>query len=122
MVGWRNEFGAIERGNGDIDFISIGSAHESQRAATRLAERANTTGPCDFTRFSLGKFKVVRPKRSPGHKGRAGTLATIFAMAMSDVVRLIDAFVSNSTAQATAANGLWFHFHHELQGNRAVTQ
>ena len=106
MVGWRNEFGAIERGNGDIDFISIGLAHEGQRASTRLAERADTTRPCDLTRFSFGKFKVVRPKRSPGHEGRAGTLATILAMAMSDVVRLVDAFVSNSTAQATAANGL----------------
>jgi hypothetical protein len=28
MVGWRNNFGLIEGGNSDIDFISIGLAHE----------------------------------------------------------------------------------------------
>jgi hypothetical protein len=61
-------------------------------------------------------------KRSPGHKWRTSALATIFAMAMSDVVGLADAFVSHGTAQATAANRLWFRFHHKLQGNRAVTQ
>jgi hypothetical protein len=33
-------------------------------------------------------------------------------MAMRDIVRLTDAFVSNSAAQATAANGLWLRFHH----------
>jgi hypothetical protein len=43
-------------------------------------------------------------------------------VAMSDVVELADAFVSHSTAHATAANRLWFRFHHKLQGNRAVTQ
>jgi hypothetical protein len=37
-------------------------------------------------------------------------------------VELADAFVSHSTAQATAANRLWLRFHHKLQGNRAVTQ
>jgi hypothetical protein len=31
---------------------------------------------------------------------------------MCDVVRRTDAFVSNSAAQATAANGLWLCFHH----------
>jgi hypothetical protein len=31
---------------------------------------------------------------------------------MRDVVRPTDAFVSNSAAQATAANGLWLRFHH----------
>ena len=112
MVGWRNEFRPIESGNSDIDFIRIGLTHESQRAAARRAERADAPGPRDFKRFSIGKLKIVPPKRSPSHKWCAGTLATIFAMAMGDVVRLADAFVSNSTAKATAANGLWFCFHH----------
>jgi hypothetical protein len=98
MVGWNNDFGLIERGNSDIDFVSIGLAHESQRAATRPAERADASSPSDFTRFSLGKLKIVPPKRSPGYEGRSGTLATIFAMAMSDVVGLADSFVSHSAA------------------------
>ena len=29
MVGWSNDFGLIESGNGDIDLISIGLARES---------------------------------------------------------------------------------------------
>jgi hypothetical protein len=29
MVGWSDDFGLIESGNSDIDFISIGLAHES---------------------------------------------------------------------------------------------
>ena len=111
MVGWCNDFGLIESGDGNIDFISIRLAHESQRAAARRAERADASCPCNFARFPLGKLKIVPPKRSPGRKRRAGTLATIFAMAMRDVVGLTDAFVSNSAAQATAANGLWLRFH-----------
>ena len=112
MVGWGNNFGLIESGNSDIDFIRIGLAHENQRAAARRAERADAPGPCNFAWFAFGELKIVPPKRSPGRKWRAGALATIFAMAMRDVVRLTDAFVSNSTAQATAANGLWLRFHH----------
>jgi hypothetical protein len=38
MVGWSNHFGQIESGNSDIDFVSIGFAHESQRAPARRAE------------------------------------------------------------------------------------
>jgi hypothetical protein len=112
MVGWSNDFGLIESGNSDIDFISIGLGHESQRAATRRAERADAPGPRKFARLALGKLKIAPSKRSPGRKWGAGTLATIFAMAIRDVVRLTDAFVSNSAAQATAANGLWLRFHH----------
>ena len=122
MVGWSNDFGLVKSGNSDIDFISIRLAHESQRAAARRAERADAPGPCDFKRFSLRKLKIAPLKRSPGHKRRTSALATIFAMAMSDVVELADAFVSHSTAQATAANRLWLRFHHKLQGNPAVTQ
>jgi hypothetical protein len=29
MVGWSNDFGLIESGNSDVDFISIGFARES---------------------------------------------------------------------------------------------
>jgi len=105
MVGWCNDFGLIESGDGDIDFISIRLAHESQRAAARRAERADAPGPHNFARFALGKLKIAPSKRSPGRKWGAGTLATIFAMAMRDVVGLTDAFVSNGAAQATAANG-----------------
>ena len=112
MVGWRNNFGPVESGNSDIDFISIRLAHESQRAAAPRAERADAPRPCNFVRFALGKLKIVPPKRSPGRKWGARTLATIFAMAMRDVVRLTDAFVSNSAAQATAVNGFWLRFHH----------
>lgn len=112
MVGWRNDFGLVQSGNSDIDFISIRLTHESQRAAARRAERADAPGPRNFARFALGKLKIAPSKRSPGRKWGAGTLATIFAMAMRDVVRLTDAFVSNSAAQATAANGLWLRFHH----------
>jgi hypothetical protein len=121
MVGWINDFGLVKSGNSDIDFISIGSARESQRAAARRTERADAPGPCDFKRLSLRKLKIASLKRSPGHKWRTSALATIFAVAMSDVVELADAFVSHSTAHATAANRLWFRFHHKLQGNRAVT-
>jgi hypothetical protein len=105
MVGWRNNFGPIESGNGDIDFISIGLCHENQRAAARCAERANAPGPCNFARFAFHELKIVPLKRSPGRKRRAGGLATIFAMAMRDVAGLTNAFVSNSAAQTTAANG-----------------
>ncbi len=28
MVGWRNDFGLIESRNSDIDFVSVGFAHE----------------------------------------------------------------------------------------------
>ena len=112
MVGWSNDFGLVQSGNSDIDFISIRLAHESQRAAARRAERADAPGPCNFARFALGKLKIAPSKRSPGRKWGAGTLATIFAMAMRDVVGLTDAFVSNSAAQATAANGLWLRFHY----------
>jgi hypothetical protein len=93
-----------------------------RRAPARLAERADASGPCDFKRFSLRKLKIAPPKRRPGHKRRTGALATIFAMAMSDIVGLADAFVSNSTAEATATNRLWLRFHRKLPGNRAVTQ
>ncbi len=112
MVGWSNDFGLVQSGNSDIDFISIRLAPESQRAAARRAERADAPGPHNFARFALGKLKIAPSKRSPGHKWGAGTLATIFAMAMRDVERLTDAFVSNSTAQATAANGFSLRFHH----------
>ena len=122
MVGWSNDFGLVQSGNSDIDFISIRLAHESQRAAARRAERADAPGPCDFKRFSLRKLKIASLKRSPGHKWRTSALATIFAMTMSDIVELADAFVSHSATETTAANRLWFRFHHKLQGNRAVTQ
>ena len=112
MVGWRNDFGLIERGNSDIDFVRVGLAHESQRAAALPAERADAPGPCDFARFTLGKLKIAPPKRSPRHKRGTGALATIFAMTMSDVVGLTHAFVPNGTAEATAANPLWLRFHH----------
>jgi hypothetical protein len=105
MVGWHNNFGTIESGNRDIDFISIGLAHESQRAAARCTEGADAPGAFNFTRLTFRELKIVPPKRSPCHKRRSGTLTTIFAMAMRDVVGLTDAFVSNGTAQATAANG-----------------
>ena len=112
MVGWRNDLGQVESGNRDIDFVSIRFAHESQRAAARCAERTDAPAPRNFVRFALGELKIGPSKRSPGRKWSAGTLATIFAMAMRDVVGLTDAFVSNSAAQATAANGLWLRFHH----------
>ena len=112
MVGWRNDFGLVQSGNSDIDFISIRLAHESQRAAARRAERADAPGPHNFARFALGKLKSAPSKRSPGRKWGAGTLATIFAMAMDDVVGGTEGFVSNSAAQATATNGLWLRFHH----------
>ena len=112
MVGWSNNFRLIKSGNSDIDFISIRLAHESQRAAACRAERADAPGPHNFARFALGKLKIAPSKRSPGRKWGAGTLATIFAMAMGDVVGLTEGFVSNSAAQATAANGLWLRFHH----------
>jgi len=105
MVGWGNNFGLIESGNSDIDFIRIGLAHENQRAAARRAERADAPGPCNFAWFAFGELKIVPPKRSPCRKRRSGALATIFAMAMRDVVGQTDAFVSNGAAQATAANG-----------------
>ena len=112
MVGWRNNFGPIESGNSDIDFISIGLAHESQRASARRTEAADAPGAFNFTRLTFRELKIVPPKRSPGRKWGAGTLATIFAMAMRDAVGFADAFVSNSAAQATAANALWLRFHH----------
>ena len=105
MVGWRNNLWPIESRDSDIDFIRIGLAHESQRAAARRAERADAPGPRNFARFALGKLKIAPSKRSPGRKWGAGTLATIFAMAMRDVVGPSDTFVSNSVAQANAANG-----------------
>ena len=105
MVGWCNDFGLIESGDGNIDFISIRLAHESQRAAARRTEGADAPGPFNFTRLTFSELKIVSPKRSPCRKRRTGTLATIFAMAMRDVVGLSDAFVSNGAAQATAANG-----------------
>ena len=112
MVGWSNDFGLVQSGNSDIDFISIRLAHESQRAAARRTETADAPGAFNFTRLTFRELKIVPPKRSPCRKRRSGTLTTIFAMAMRDVVRLTDAFVSNSAAQATAANGLWLRFHH----------
>ncbi len=112
MVGWRNNFRPIESGNSDIDFISIALAHESQSTATRRTEGADPPGPFNFTRLTFRELKIVPPKRSPCRKRRSGALATIFAMAMRDVVGFADAFVSNSAAQATAANGLWLRFHH----------
>jgi hypothetical protein len=105
MIGWSNIFGPIESGNCDIDFISIGLAHESQRTATRRTEGADAPGPFNFTRPTFRELKIVPPKRSPCRKRRSGALATIFAMAMRDVVGQTDAFVSNGAAQATAANG-----------------
>jgi hypothetical protein len=119
MVGWRNNFGPIESGNSDIDFVGIGVAHESQCTAARAAERAEAPGPCDFARFARGKSKIAPAKRSPGRKRRTGALATIFAMTMSDVVGLTDPFISQSTAQATTTNPVWLRLHHKLQGNRA---
>jgi hypothetical protein len=104
MVGWHNNFGTIESGNRNIDFISIGLAHESQRAAARRTKGAHAPGPFNFTWLTFGELKIVPPKRSPRRKRRAGALATIFAMAMRDVVGITDAFVSNGAAQATAAN------------------
>ena len=105
MVGWRNNLWPIESRDSDIDFIRIGLAHESQRAAARRAKGADAPGPFDFTRLTFHELKIVSPKRSPRHKRRSGTLATIFAMAMRDVVGLTDTFVSNGGAHATAANG-----------------
>ena len=105
MVGWRNDFGLVQSGNSDIDFISVGLAHESQRAAARRTETADAPGAFNFTRLTFSELKIVPPKRSPCRKRRSGVLATIFAMAMRDVVGLTDAFVSNGAAQATAANG-----------------
>jgi ferric-dicitrate binding protein FerR (iron transport regulator) len=112
MVDWSNDFGLVQSGNSDIDFISIRLAHESHCAAARRAERADAPGPLNLARFALGKLKIATSKRTPRRKWGAGTLATIFAMAMCDIVRLTDAFVSNSAAQTTAANGLWLRFHH----------
>ena len=105
MVGWRNNFGPIESGNSDIDFISVGLAHESQRASARRTEAADAPGAFNFTRLTFRELKIVPPKRSPCRKRRSGTLATIFAMTMRDVVGQTGAFVSNGAAQATAANG-----------------
>ena len=68
MVGWGNNFGLIESGNSDIDFIRIGLAHENQRAATRRAERADAPGPCNFARLAFRELEIVPPKRSPGRK------------------------------------------------------
>jgi hypothetical protein len=106
MVGWSNDFRLIESGNSDIDFIRVGSAQESQRAAARPAERADAPCPRNLKRLAFGKLKIVPPKRSPGYKRATGALATIFAMTMSGVVGSADAFVSNCTAQAAAANPL----------------
>ncbi len=111
MIGWCNNFGLIESGNGDVDFISIGLAHESQRTATGRTERADAPGPCDFPRFAVGKLKIFPSKRRPSDKRRTSALATIFAMTMSDVVRLADALVSNSAAQAAATDHLRLLFH-----------
>ena len=112
MVGWRNNFGTIESGNSDIDFISIGLAHESQRASARRTEGADPPGAFNFTRPTFRELKIIPPKRSPCRKRRSGTLATIFAMTMSDVVGFADAFVANCTAQATATNAFGLCFHH----------
>jgi hypothetical protein len=112
MVAWRDDFGMIEGGHSNIYFVNIGSTHESQRAAALSAKRADTPGPFDFNRFSFCKLKVVPGERSPSGKRRASTLATIFAMAMSHVAGLAGAFVSNSTAQATAADYPWLCSHH----------
>jgi hypothetical protein len=105
MVGWRNNFGPIESGNSDIDFFSIRLAHESQRAAARRTEGAHAPGPFNFTRPTFRELKIIPPKRSPCRKRRSGTLATIFAMTMRDVVRQTGAFVSNGATQTTAAYG-----------------
>jgi hypothetical protein len=59
MVGWGNNFGPIESGN---DFIRIGLAHESQRAATRRAEGANPPGAFNITRPTFRELKIVAPK------------------------------------------------------------
>jgi len=67
-------------------------------------------------------LKIAPPKRRPGHEWRTGALATIFAMTMGDVAGFADAFVSNSTAQATAANPLWLRFHHQSRATRGVAQ
>jgi len=80
-------------------------AHESQRASARRTEAADAPGAFNFTRLTFRELKIVPPKRSPCRKRRSGTLTAIFAMAMRDVVGQTDAFVSNSAAQATAANG-----------------
>ena len=112
MVGWSDNFGLIESGNTDIDLIRIGFAHERERGAARRTERADASGPCDFARFALGHLKILPAKRSPGHKRRTGALSTIFTMTMSDVVGFANAFVTNCTAQATAANPLGLRFHH----------
>jgi hypothetical protein len=105
MVGWRNNFGTIESGDGDIDFISLRLAHESQRASACRTEGADPRGAFNFTRPTFRELKIIPPKRSPCRKRRSGTLATIFAMTMRDVVGQTGAFVSNGPAQATAANG-----------------
>src|SRR5436190_22033533 len=122
MVGWRNDFGLIESGNSDIDFISIALGDESQRAAARCTERPDPSGPCEFERFSLGKLKIFPMKRSPGHKWRASALATIFAMAVTDIVDLAAPLISHSAAQATTANRLCFRFHDKFPGYGAVPQ
>ena len=62
MVGWRNNFGPIESGNRDVDFISIGLAHEGQRAATRRAEGANPPSAFNITRPTFRELKIVAPK------------------------------------------------------------
>jgi hypothetical protein len=122
VVGWSNHFGLIESGNSDIDVISVRLAGESEGATAHCTERPYPAGPCDFERFSLRKLKLAPVKRSPGHKWRASALATIFAMAVSDVVDLAAPLVSHSAAQATAANRLWLCFHRKLPSNRAITQ
>ena len=65
MVGWRNNFGPIESGNSDIDFISIGLAHESQRAAARRTEGADAPGPFNFTRLTFSELKIVSAETKP---------------------------------------------------------
>ncbi len=112
MVGWLNNFWLIKSGNSDINFVRIGFAHESQRAAARRTERPNAPGPCDFARFALGNLKIVSAKRSPCRKRPTCALTAIFTMTMSDVVGFANAFVTNCTAQATAANPLGLRFHH----------
>jgi len=116
VVGWSNNFGLIESGDSDIDFVRIGFAQENQRAAARRAERADAPGPCDFARFALDNLEIVPAKRSPGHKRATGALTTIFTMTMGDIEGVADAFVSNSTAQATAANPLGLCFYHSYTG------
>ena len=60
-------------------------------------------------RRTVSKSKIVSSKRSPRHEGRAGALATIFAMAMRNIVKLAACFIADPAAQTTSVKNVCRH-------------